>query len=68
VVEKNGEPVAAVVPIEMYEKWKQRREAFFRRIREAAERSKHYEDVSEEETMRVANEAVKAVRTEKRNV
>ncbi len=65
VVERNGKPVAAVVPVQLYEQWKRRREAFFERIRAAAERSKAYEDLSEEEAMRIANEAVQAVRSNK---
>ncbi len=66
VVEYHGEPVAAVVPIELYEQWKRRREAFFERMREAAERSKAYEDVSEEAAMRIVNEEMHAYRAEKR--
>ena len=33
VVEYHGEPVAAVVPIELYEGWKRRREALSSRAR-----------------------------------
>lgn len=39
VVERHGEPVVAVVPIELYERWKHQRDGFFERMRQAAERS-----------------------------
>ncbi len=32
VVERNGQPIAAFVPIAVYEQWKHRREAFFDKI------------------------------------
>jgi prevent-host-death family protein len=62
VVEKNGARLAAIVPIDMLEKWEERREAFFEQMRAASERS----NLSEEEAMRLADEAVQAVRAEKR--
>lgn len=65
VIERHGEAIAAVVPIEMYQQWKRRREAFFTRIQEAAETSQKYEELSEEEAMRIANEAVQAVRAQR---
>jgi prevent-host-death family protein len=58
VVERHGEPVAAVVPIDVYEQWKRQREAFFAKWQEVAERV----NLPEEEAMRLANEAVQAVR------
>lgn len=58
VVERHGEPVAAVVPIEVYEQWKAARNAFFDRIREVAERANVPADEAEE----LADEAVKAAR------
>jgi prevent-host-death family protein len=58
VVERNGKPVAAVVPIALYEQWKRSREAFFERWRQAAERA----NVSPEEADALAKEAVSAVR------
>lgn len=36
VVERHGEPVAAVVPIEIYAQWKRGRKEFFAKIRAAA--------------------------------
>jgi prevent-host-death family protein len=60
VVEYHGEPVAAVVPIELYEQWKRRREAFFENMRQAAERA----NLSEEEAEKLVTEAVQAVRAQ----
>jgi prevent-host-death family protein len=62
VIEKNGERLAAIVPIDMLEKWEERREAFFQQMRAVSERT----NVSEEEAMQLAREAVQAVRAEKR--
>jgi prevent-host-death family protein len=39
VVERNGQAVAAVVPIAVYEQWKRRREAFFDKIQATSERA-----------------------------
>ena len=36
VVERNGEPIAVIVPVQLYEQWKRWKEAFFERIRTAA--------------------------------
>lgn len=58
VVERHGEPVAAVVPIELYEQWKRQRDAFFAQWEEAAKRV----DLPEDEAMRLAKEAVQTVR------
>lgn len=58
VVESQGERVAAVIPIEVYEQWK--RKAFFAHAREVAARS----NLSPEEADRLAEEAVQAVRAE----
>jgi prevent-host-death family protein len=60
VVEYHGEPVAAVVPIQLYEQWKRRREAFFDTMRLTAERA----NMSEEEAMTLAQEAIQAVRSQ----
>ena len=60
VVERHGEPVAAVVPIAVYEQWKKARDAFFDRLRAASERA----NMSPEEADELASEAVKAVRAE----
>lgn len=60
VVEYHGEPVAAVVPIQLYEQWKRRREAFFEKMRETAERA----NVPEGEAAQLVTEAISAVRAE----
>lgn len=62
VVERHGAPVAAVVPIEVYEQWKRQREAFFAKWEAVAARV----DLPEGEAMNLANEAVQAVRNAKR--
>lgn len=62
VVERHGEPVAAVVPIGVYEQWKSQREAFFARWEAVAERV----DLPENEAMEHARDAVQAVRGAKR--
>ena len=58
-VERHGEPVAAVVPIEVYEQWKAGRETFFAKIRAASQRA----DMLPEEAERLASEAVQAIRS-----
>jgi prevent-host-death family protein len=58
VVERHGEPVAAVVPIEVYEQGKRQRNDFFARWRQAAERAKLTPEVAE----KLAQEAVQATR------
>jgi hypothetical protein len=62
VVKKNGERLAAIVPIDMLEKWEDRRAAFFEKMRAVSEQA----NVSEEEAMQLADAAVQAVRAEKR--
>ena len=62
IVEERGVPVAALVPIEMYAKWKRDREAFFDTMEAAARRA----NMSEEEADELAQEAVEAVRKSKR--
>lgn len=58
VVEYHGEPVAAVVPIELYEQWKRRREAFFDKLETMAAES----NLPPEEADALADESVHAVR------
>jgi len=61
VVERHGEAVAAVVPIDIYLQWKRRREAFFDKMREVAERA----NVPEDEAEDLVQEAVRQVRHQK---
>lgn len=58
IVERHGEPVAAVIPVSVYEEWKKQREAFFDRMEAIAERS----NLSPEEADALADEAVAEVR------
>ncbi len=58
VVEYHGEPVAAVVPLRVYEGWKQQREAFFDRLESLAARA----NLSPEEADQLAAEAVEWAR------
>lgn len=59
VVERNGQPVAAVVPIDVYNQWKRSRADFFERIRKASEQA----NLTPEEADQFAAEAVQAVRS-----
>jgi hypothetical protein len=59
-VERHGEPVAAVVPISVYEQWKNRRERFFQTIKESAERA----NLSEAEAETVVQETIQAIRSQ----
>lgn len=59
VVERHGEPVAALVPMAVYEQWKNSRSAFFAKVRAAAERA----NLSPEEAEDLADKAAQAVRT-----
>jgi prevent-host-death family protein len=63
VVERKGRPLAAIVPMEQYEQMRMREERFDRnlaRVREC------FADLSSEEVEQLVDEAVKAVRREKR--
>ena len=58
MVQVHGEKVAALVPLDIYENWERDQEAFFALMDEAATNA----NLSEENAMELANEAVKAVR------
>lgn len=60
VVEYHGEPVAAVVPLKIYDSWKQERAAFFKHMRATAERA----NVPYEEAIRLIEEAIQETRNE----
>lgn len=60
VVERNGAPVAAVIPFDLYNQWKRSREAFFGRLEATAARA----NVPEEEATSLALEAQRAVRAD----
>lgn len=58
VVERNGEKVAAVVPVELFEQWKQSRNAFFEKVRTAARQA----NLSEQKADKLADKSVREVR------
>lgn len=58
VVERHGERIAAVVPMEVYEQWKKARADFFSNMRGAAKRA----NLTPEEADALADEAILAVR------
>src|SRR5437773_919317 len=62
VVEKNGERLAAIVPIKLFDKWEEHRRAFFDQMRAISEQV----NMAEDEAMKLADEAVQAVRAQKR--
>jgi prevent-host-death family protein len=58
LVERHGEPVAAIVSIEVYNQWRASRDEFFARLADVAERS----NLSAEAAEALATEAVRATR------
>ena len=60
VISRHGKPAAAVVPVEVYERWKQGRREFFDLIRQMQQDA----SLSPEEADRLGREAVSAVRAE----
>ena len=58
VVEREGRPVAALIPIAIYEQWKRDRDAFFQQMEAASQRA----NLSPEEADRLADEAVRWAR------
>lgn len=67
VVERHGEPVAAVVPLRVYERWKRERDEFLDILHSAQQNSLKYDpEMTEEKAMEIALEAVAEVRAERR--
>ncbi len=60
VVERDGVPLAAVVPFALYSQWKRRREGFFGQMRETAKRA----NLSESEAIRLTDEAKRTLRSQ----
>lgn len=60
VVEREGVPLAAVIPFALYARWKRRRGAFFQLMRETADQA----NLSEEEAVRITDEAKHAIRSQ----
>lgn len=59
VVERDGVPLAAVVPIALYAQWKSRRERFFAQMRDAGQRA----NLGEAEAIRLIDDAKRAIRS-----
>lgn len=60
VVTKNGERLAAIVPVSMLDQWEKRRVEFFEQMRTISARV----NLLEEDAMQLANQAVQAIRAE----
>lgn len=60
IVERHGEPVAAVVSIQVYKQWLHSREEAFETLRRLSEQG---DPMSEEEANELIEEAKKAVRS-----
>jgi prevent-host-death family protein len=58
VVSRHGRPIAAIVPISVYEQWKAERDRFFATLRAMAERA----NLDPDEADALAEEAVNATR------
>ena len=61
VIEKQGKPAAAVVPMDVYEQWRRRRERFFDLIRDVQEQNL---DVDAASIMQDVLDAQQAVRSQ----
>ena len=61
VIERKGRPVAAIVPLTVYENWKRSRERFFETVKRIQEAN---EDIDPDEVMQDILEAQRAVRAE----
>ncbi len=62
LVERHGEEVAAIVPIEVYKEWKAARTAFFDQVKAASSKA----NLSPEEASALARKAVQTVRSQKK--
>jgi prevent-host-death family protein len=58
ILSRHGKPAAAIVPVQVYENWKQNRDAFFDLIRDLQGEA----DLEPDEAEALAAEAVLAVR------
>lgn len=58
IIQRNGKPAAAVVPLEVYESWKKERSAFFDLIRQAQANAA----LTPAEADRLASAAVNSIR------
>lgn len=63
IVQRHGQPVAAMVPLDVYQQWKQNRTALFDDLRKA----QRHADLDPEEADALAREAVQVVRAGNRD-
>ena len=61
IIERNGRPAAVIVPLDIYENWKQNRQRFFDTIRQVQEAN---QDADPDEVMELVLQAQQAVRAE----
>lgn len=61
IIERNGRPAAVIVPLEIYENWKQSRHRLFDTIRQVQQAN---QDADSDEVMDLVLQAQQAVRTE----
>ncbi len=61
IVERNGEPVAALVSMGVFNQWKKSRDEFFKRLEKMAQTA----NVSEDEAEKLAQEATEWARSQK---
>ena len=61
IVERHGEPVAVVVPVEVYRQWQRHRQAFFDKMQQIAEQV----NMTEEDANELIEEAKRAIRSGK---
>ena len=62
IIERNGRPAAVIVPVNIYENWKQSRQRFFELVEEVQAANK---DADPDEVMELVLEAQQAVRVDK---
>ena len=61
IIERNGRPAAVIVPLDIYENWKQNRQRFFDTIRQVQQAN---QDADPDEIMELVLQAQQAVRSE----
>ena len=61
IIERNGRPAAVIVPLDIYENWKQNRQRFFDTIRQVQEAN---QDADPDKVMELVLQAQQAVRAE----
>ena len=61
IIERNGRPAAVIVPLDIYENWKQNRQRFFDTIRQVQQAN---QDADADEVMELVLQAQQAVRSE----